>query len=611
MRPLIAALPTGTHNASVIVGTTTPGVIGAPVTIPVTVTVDPATPPSLSVKAASISQWTILGGADPAPVSLSVNNAGGGGLPWSATVSHPWIVLSSASGTAPSLPSVRLVTASLPVGTHTGSVTFTSPGAQNSPVVIPVSLIVHAFGTSGRQFHASAAGSPSGDGSLGNPWDLATVLGLNSGAGPGDIVWVHGGTHRSPNGYFNVLLAGNAANPVIVRQYPGERATIEGGLYCYGAYAWFWGLEVVSAPGVNRGESFVGPMESLAPGQRFINMVVHDNNSGINLWSAAVDAEAYGNVIFNNGYHDGSSRGHGHGIYTQNSTGLKTIHDNIVFNTFGFGLHGYSTEAGAVRNYDVRRNIIFNAGVLNANRPHYDNMFFGSGSVMENIHVENNYTFHTPAASNGQSRLNWGGQSRDIVVRGNHWIGGHLAVGVQDWDDVDFRNNMTYTETGTQVLMTTLPTQDTGRYLLDSNTYYGADIFSFNGVSYPFNTWKILTGKDAVSARNPSRPVGVQTFVLPNKYERGRANIVVYNWDGAASAAVDFSTFLAPGATYEVRNAQNFFGAPVAQGVYAGGSVSLPMTGLTAVPAQGANVPSQPLPTGPEFNVFVVLMTGP
>ena len=92
--------------------------------------------------------------------------------------------------------------------------------------------------------------------------------------------------------------------------------------------------------------------------------------------------------------------------------------------------------------------------------------------------------------------------------------------------------------------------------------------------------------------------------ILPNAYEAGRATIVVYNWDGSATQAVDLTGVVSPGAAYEIRNAQNFYGPPVVSGTYSGGSVTLPMTGLTpATPVGFAAPPS----TGPAFAAFVVL----
>ena len=67
------------------------------------------------------------------------------------------------------------------------------------------------------------------------------------------------------------------------------------------------------------------------------------------------------------------------------------------------------------------------------------------------------------------------------------------------------------------------------------------------------------------------------------QYEPGRANITIYNWGKATSVAVSLAAAgLASGDNFEVRDAQNFYGAPVATGTYAGAPIPIPMTGLTA-----------------------------
>ena len=58
--------------------------------------------------------------------------------------------------------------------------------------------------------------------------------------------------------------------------------------------------------------------------------------------------------------------------------------------------------------------------------------------------------------------------------------------------------------------------------------------------------------------------------------------------------------------TFEVRDAQNYFGPPVSSGVYGGGMVSLPMTG-TAVSAPVGDVPKRPTHTLKNYGAFVVL----
>ena len=62
---------------------------------------------------------------------------------------------------------------------------------------------------------------------------------------------------------------------------------------------------------------------SWAPGTKLINLVIHDTRQGIGIWQEALDSEAYGNLIYYNGF-QASDRGHGHGIYVQNDEGNKT-----------------------------------------------------------------------------------------------------------------------------------------------------------------------------------------------------------------------------------------------------------------------------------------------
>ena len=99
---------------------------------------------------------------------------------------------------------------------------------------------------------------------------------------------------------------------------------------------------------------------------------------------------------------------------------------------------------------------------------------------------------------------------------------------------------------------------------------------------------------------------GVTVFVRPNRYERFRAHVIVYNWDKRPVVTFDPSSVLRNGLEYEVRDAQNYFGAPVTTGVYTkGATISLPMTNLPLAPTAG-DVTVAPRHTAPEFGVFVL-----
>src|SRR4051812_24327261 len=75
-----------------------------------------------------------------------------------------------------------------------------------------------------RDIYVSPTGSWAGDGSLTKPYALDDVL-----AGyalPGDTVWLRGGLYKQTDICWS---GGTTDKPLIVRQYPGERAIVDGG----------------------------------------------------------------------------------------------------------------------------------------------------------------------------------------------------------------------------------------------------------------------------------------------------------------------------------------------------------------------------------------------
>src|SRR5207249_4518942 len=100
-------------------------------------------------------------------------------------------------------------------------------------------------------------------------------------------------------------------------------------------------------------------------------------------------------------------------------------------------------------------------------------------------------------------------------------------------------------------------------------------------IEYGFSSWQGATGYDRNSTYGVENLQGTKVFVRPNRYETGRANIIVYNWDHLSSVPVDVSSVLASNAAYEVRNAQDFFAPPVLSGIFDGNPLALSMEGLT------------------------------
>src|ERR1041385_2539645 len=115
------------------------------------------------------------------------------------------------------------------------------------------------------------------------------------------------------------------------------------------------------------------------------------------------------------------------------------------------------------------------------------------------------------------------------------------------------------------------------------------------------------SGVDSGSPVSGSYPSGVKVLVRPNKYERGRAHIIVLNWDKNTTANVDLSgSGLSGGQSFEIRDAQNFYGGPIASGTYNGGSITLPMNLTSVSPIINYSTPPH---SSAEFGIFVLLPT--
>ena len=441
--------------------------------------------------------------------------------------------------------------------------------------VLALAGVAPAGAQTGRQFYAAPGGIPSNDGSLARPLDLATALSASSPLRAGDTLWLRGGRYV---GNFTSVISGTPSAPIVVRQYFGERATLDAAtanrvdpaLSVRGADVWFWGFEVTDSTLARQTSNYGADpkrgtsVDVTGARTRFINMVVHDGAVGFGVWTPAVDAQIYGSIIANVGV-EASDRGHGHSIYVQNDAGAKRIVDNFLLYSFSFGVHAY-TEGARVDNIQIEGNTIVGAGLLSARSGAKANILTGGRDGADFTKALGNVLYYSPLDGRGMD-LNYGTPCANPEVRDNYVVA-ETTVNIAGCSGV--------TMTG--------------------NTFYG---FSGNLPSlYPSNTYL------------SSRPTGIRSFVRPNTYEPGRANITILNWDRAATVAVDVSAAgLSAGTRYEVRDARNFYGPAVATGTYSGAPITLPMTGLVAAPPIG-NVPIVPPHTAPELGTFVLLPLG-
>lgn len=453
------------------------------------------------------------------------------------TVSGRTVTWASSSSSVATVSSSGLVSG---VAAGTAKVTATVDGVVGaSSITVQSATSSDPAPTERVGYYVAPNGSSGNSGSMSSPWDLASVLGGGKNIQPGDTVWVRGGTYR---GAFVNYLNGSSTRQVVIRQYPGERATIDGYLVVLGSYVTFQGLEVMSSNPL--GTYRIG-VDVKAPGARLVNLVVHDAGaSGVGLWNEAPNAELYGSIVYNNG----SNSNQDHGVYFNGNTGTKYLTDNIVFNNWAYGMHGYSSITGELRNLRLDGNVAFNNGSVGSQGTAPD--IYVGGSPASSITVTNN--------------MGWRRDDGELVLRLGDGSSGNSGL----------------TLTGNYTV---------GRLLI--------------------GTWSGLTesGNTFLASSNPPTS-GQRVFVRPNKYENGRANIIVFNWSNAGSASADVSSVLQPGDTYEVREAQNFYGTPVARGTYGGGSISLPMSTVQPASLIGRSG-RDPGTTGTTFHVFVLLKT--
>jgi hypothetical protein len=346
----------------------------------------------------------------------------------------------------------------------------------------------------------------------------------------GDTIWVKGGSYPGES----VIQADDK----VFRACPGERVTL-GNVVVFGDGVTLWGFEVAGPPSSGK----IG-IDTYGIGSKLINNVVHDaGHSGIGLWWNTQGGMAYGNIVYNNGTADNLD----HGIYFNNRTGTMRLTDNVVFDNWAYGMHGFSSTAGEL-----------------------------SGLVLDG-----NVTF----GGHGIGAFN----SSDVIVGG-------VSVPV-----LTVTNHRSYKPDGYASVILGRADGPTNGSVTVNGTFVGTP-------GLLLSKWTSINQSEAVNYAFSAKPTtGNQVFVRPNLYEPGRGHVVVYNWANDPSVAVDLSPVLTAGRTYEIRSVCDLWGEPKVSGTYDGGMVSIPMTSHPA-PAPVGRTPDRPPPAcGGTFGVFLVV----
>jgi hypothetical protein len=278
-------------------------------------------------------------------------------------------------------------------------------------------------------------------------------------------------------------------------------------------------------------------------------------------WQALVDSEVYGSLIYFNG-----TGKLDHGVYVHNVSGTKRLVDNIIFDNASHGVHGYAENADkGLNDIVVYGNTLFDNGSIGGT--YKRNILVGGLVGAVNPLVTNNCTYY-PGSSGQSVNVGYSAGSTGGRVLNNYLAGGSFEIG-GGATSLTMSGNFVYAPGG---------------------------LVGFDKAAFPGNTW------------TATKPTGAAVFVRPNRYDRRRAHVTVYNWSQAARVVVPATKLagvpLVAGARYELRNAQDYYGDVVA-GVYDGSALVVPMTGHSVAQPVAAAKPASTFPT---FGAFVLVV---
>ena len=353
-------------------------------------------------------------------------------------------------------------------------------------------------------------------------------------------------------------------------------------------------------------------------GNKLVNLLVHDNLSGVFTSGASSSTEIYGCLIYNNGMtargSDSIEKGFGHGLYLENNAGFSKVYEDIVFNNFNLGMQGYGVTAPYVGG-DISGTVIANSGSPlgkfgDVNRRNY-NLILGPDSQISPTGVLRNSHFFHPMSTSGYSvKFGYGAGVGVGTITGNYFVGGGTLFEIANTPSANVSGNQFYSSrTGAvyAIAANGMP------YTWNNNVYHkasGRDVFGIAATGlYQFTGWKNMTGFDqSASATNTNMPDTV--IVRPNAYTPGRANVLIYSPSGVATATINLSlTGLVDGQAYTIRNGQDYSGSAIASGTYSAQNpnvvVSISGPALTVAPPNGYSF--TPATTCPQFCPMVVV----
>jgi MYXO-CTERM domain-containing protein len=125
-----------------------------------------AVPSGIGVSPSSLSFTAPAGSSAPLTRQVSITNTGlqGSSLTWTVHVNNaPWLSVSPATGTAPSVMTVTADPENLIAGTYDGSIVVSADNSANSPVTVPVTFTLTSSQKSSSSNGCSCSTTGQGD----------------------------------------------------------------------------------------------------------------------------------------------------------------------------------------------------------------------------------------------------------------------------------------------------------------------------------------------------------------------------------------------------------------------------------------------------------------
>ena len=442
-----------------------------------------------------------------------------------------------------------------------------------------------------RVWVAAPDGTAEGAGTAQSPLSLDRAVGPSTPVRPGQHLQLRGGSYRIPSNGLEFVLGGTPDQPVMIRPFGSEHPVIDlskvpsrgRGVVVRGSDLWIVGLEFSESSTQRTGQDAVVTTGVALAGsrQKLVNCSFHDLRL-LSISTSAplpLDSEIYGTFFLNNGV-----PGEGGGpewSYNISSTSLGRIqdfNDNVVAYTHS-GQLLVSLEGGHGENsvFRARGNILQGPGrFLMLGRPGAYSQIDCSANLLYKSSLEywvpeSNASMKATVKDNvvmpGRFRGHFGGMTGEFSGNAFWDAEGKIVLDVTSFQEIRFDRNIYYSPFRTQ---------------------WGAA----DGPAW--QEWRTKNSADLNSRLVERGPTGTHVVVRPNRFERGRAHVAVYNWSRGDGVEVDLSNGLNRGDRFGVYRVEDLKGAPVASGTYDGRLVSLP------------------LQKGQEFQIFLLrLLTAP